>query len=87
MTIFFVIHGAPKDNEAIHVDGLVVERCTQYVYLGSPFTADGSASSAVRAQAGAKMAHVKKFISFLRKNNDIPFEVKKSVFIACLMLM
>lgn len=48
-TRFFVIHGTPEDNEALHVDGLVVERCTQYMYLGSPFTADGSVSTSVRA--------------------------------------
>ncbi len=72
-TRFFVIHGTPEDNEAIHEDGLVVERCTQYVYLGSPFTADGSVSTSVRAHADTKMPHVIKFISFLRKNSDIPF--------------
>ena len=84
-TRFFVIHGTREDNEALHVDGLVVERCTQYVYLGSPFTDDGSVSTSVRAHADAKMPHVIKFTSFLRKNGDIPFIVKKRVFDACLM--
>lgn len=55
------------------------------VYLGSPFTADGSVSSSVRAHADAKMPHVIKFVSFLNKNNDIPFRVKKRVFEACLV--
>ena len=80
-----VIHGTQEDNEAVHVDGLVIERCTRYIYLGSIFTADGSVSASVRAHADAKMPHVMKFISFLRKNNDIPFQVKKRVFDACLM--
>ena len=84
-TKFFVINGTPEDNEVVYVDGLVVERCNQYTYLGSPFTADGSVSTSVRAHADAKMAHVTKFISFLNKNNDIPFKVKKRVFDACLM--
>ena len=30
------------------------------------------------------MAQVMKFISFLKKNNDIPFQVKRRVFDACL---
>ncbi len=68
----------------INIDGLVVERCSRYVYLGSPFTADGSVSASVRVHADSKMSHVMKFISFLKKNNDIPFQIKKN---ACLMLV
>ncbi len=55
-TKFFVIHGTAEDNEAVNVDGLVIEQCTQYLYLGSMFTADGSVSSSVRAHADAKMS-------------------------------
>ena len=56
-----------------------------YIYLGSPFTSDGSPSSAVKAHASIKMTHVNKFVSFLKKNNDIPFIVKKRIFDAALM--
>ena len=80
-TKFFVIHGTPEDNESLHIDGLVVERCTRCVYLGSPFTADGSVSASVRAHADSKMGHVMKFISFLKKNNDVPFQIKKNAFL------
>ena len=83
-TKFFVIHGTPEDNEEVHVDGVIIERCAQYTYLGSVFTVDGSVSSSVKAHAEAKMAQVMKFISFLKKNNDIPFQVKRRVFDACL---
>ncbi len=65
--------------------GLLIAPCTQYVYFCSPFTSDGSVSSAVRAHAAAKMVHVIKYVSFLKKNNDIPYIVKKRMFDAALM--
>ena len=65
-TKFFVINGSEQDNQTMNVEGLVVKPCRLYVYLGSPFTSDGSVSSAVRAHADAKMAHVNKFISFFK---------------------
>ena len=84
-TKFFVICGTEQDKENLVVDNLVVEHCSQYVYLGSPFTADGSVSSAVKAHAMLKMPHFNKFISFLTKNNDVRFVVKKRVFDAAFM--
>ena len=84
-TKFFVICGTAHDSRTIELDGLIVEPCTQYVYLGSIFTADGSVSSSVAAHARSRMAHINKFVSFLSKNNDIPFVVKKRVFDAALM--
>ena len=77
-TKFFVICGSLCDRESLRLDGLVVEPCKQYVYLGSPFMCDRSASSAVKAHARTKMSHVNKFVSFLKKNNDVPFIVKKN---------
>lgn len=47
------------------------------VHLGSPFTCHGSASSAIKLHAKLKMSHVLKFVSFIKKNNDVPFDVKK----------
>ena len=84
-TKFFVICGTDQDREIIEVDDLIIEQCTKYVYLGSVFTADGSVSSSVAAHAQSRVAHLNKFVSFLDKNNDIPFIVKKRVFDAVLM--
>ena len=67
------------------VGGLKVEWCSTYTYLGSPFTSDGCVSSAVKEHAMMKMCHVLKFVSFVNKNNDIPFVVKRRVFEAALM--
>ena len=84
-TKFFVIGGKEGDSEPLVVNGLTVEHCQTYVYLGSVFTSDGSVSSAVIAHASAKMSHALKFVSFINKNNNVPFVVKKRVFDAALM--
>ncbi len=72
-TKFFVIHGSGTDSDPIVGNELVVQPCDMYIYLGSPFTSDGSTSSAVRAHANSRLPHVLKFVSFIRENNDIPF--------------
>ena len=83
-TKFFVINGEAGDREPLCVDGLVVEHCNSYVYLGSPFTCDGSVSSAVKEHAKVKICQVLKFVSFIEKNNNVPFIVKRRVFDAAL---
>ncbi|XP_045124370.1 uncharacterized protein LOC123512192 [Portunus trituberculatus] len=40
-TKFFVVNGDDEDKQPIRIDDVVVEACDRYVYLGSPFTADG----------------------------------------------
>lgn len=82
---FFLVCGKLGDSEPLRVNELVVDHCDQFIYLRSPFTSDGSPFSAVRAQASIKMAHVNKFASFLKKNNDIPLIVKKRMFDAALL--
>lgn len=84
-TKFFVINGEAGDADPLYVDGLVVDHCKSYVYLGSPFTCDGSVSTAVKEHARSKMCHVLKFASFIRRNNDVPFIVKRRVFDAALL--
>ncbi len=41
-TNFFVINASAVDKKAMVVDNLRVEWCDMYVYLGSPFTSNGS---------------------------------------------
>lgn len=84
-TKFMVICGSEADKFPITLEGLQVNHCNSYVYLGSPFTADGSTSSAVKAHAKDKIAHFNKFVSFLHKNTDTPFSVKKRVFDAMVL--
>ncbi len=84
-TKFFVVNGEHGDEDTIHVNSLAIEHCRCYSYLGSPFTNDGSVSSAVKAHSAAKLCHVLKYVSFVTKNNDLPFVVKRRVFEAALM--
>ena len=79
-TNFFVINGTNADAEPLIVNDLIIGKCDRYVYLGSSVTSSGSVSSAVKTQAALKMPHVLKFVSFIKKNNDVPFAVKKRVF-------
>ena len=83
-TKLMVINGSCSDKEPIAVNRLVIKHCDIYTYLGSPFTSDGSISSAIKAHAQEKMVHFHKFIAFIEKNNDLPFVIKKRVFDACL---
>ena len=48
-------------------------------------TSDGTLSCPIIAHAQAKMCQILKFVSFLNKNKDIPFYVKKKMFEAALM--
>ena len=66
-------------------NSLSIKHFDIYTYLGSPFTSDGLLSSAVKAHAQEKMADFHKFVSFIEKNFDIPFVVKKRIFDACLL--
>ena len=84
-TKFFIINGDGGDSEPFRVGDMYIKYCISYVYLGSPFTCDGSVSSGVKLHAKSKLCHVLKFVSFLKKNNDIPFLVKKRVFDAALL--
>lgn len=84
-TKYFVINGTGEDMSPICVNDMIIERCNSYLYLGSPFTSDGLVTSAVKEHAKRKLCHVMKFVSFIKKNNDIPFIVKRRVFDAVLM--
>ena len=79
-TNFMAINGRAEDLADIIVDDLTVQHTDLYIYLGAAFTSDGGISSAVRAQMISKAKDFNKFISFLNKNNDLPFILKRKVF-------
>ena len=72
-----MINGGAGDADPLRVNDLIVEHCNSYVYLGRHFTCDGSGSAAVKLRAQNKLCQVSKFVSIIRKNNDVPFIVKK----------
>ena len=84
-TKFMVINGSSQDKDCIIYNDNSISYCKQYIYLGSPFTDDGNPSTAIKIHANNKMCHALKFISFVNKNNDVPFTVKKKIFDAALM--
>lgn len=79
-TKFMVVNGNNEDRKAILCNNNRIDYCTSYIYLGSPFADDGSASTAIKLHANKKMCHVLKFSSFVNRNNDVPFSIKKKVF-------
>ena len=84
-TKLMVINGSFVDKQPILVDRIAIKHTDTYMYLGSPFTSDGSLSSIVKVHIQEKMAHFHKFIAFLDKNFELPFIIKKRIFDACLL--
>ena len=84
-TKLMVINGNDVDRQPISLNNLTVKHCDKYIYLGSPFTSDGSLATAIKTHTHEKMAHFNKFTAFLHKNNELPFIIKKRVFDACLV--
>ena len=67
-----------KSTQPILVDGITLSYTESYMYLGTPIV-NASVSQQVKQHIDGKTCHVMKFISFLAKNNDAPFLVKKRV--------
>ena len=67
-TKLMVINGTIIDKQPIFVSNLSIRHCDTYIYLGSPFTSDGSLSSAVKSHVQEKMAHFHKFSVFLKES-------------------
>ena len=84
-TKLMVINGNICDRQPISINDLTIKHCDKYIYLGSPFTADGSLATVIKIHVQEKMPHFHKFMAFLNKNNDLPFVIKKRVFDACLL--
>lgn len=81
----FVIDGNDDDKQSRRVEEIVVDTCSKYTYLGSVFTSAGSVSAKINAHADSKMCQILKYVSFIKKNNNIPFYLKRKVFHAALM--
>ena len=84
-TKFIVINGKEEDKRDLIVNNMCVKICSYYVYLGAIFCDSGKTSSSIKINANIRMCQALKFVSFCKKNNDIPFIVKKRVFHAALM--
>jgi hypothetical protein len=84
-TQFMAINGAAEDKEPLEVDGVTIENCSSYTYLGCIFTQDANLKNAIKEQCSRKMCHVTKFEAFIEKNRNAPFKVKEKVWSAALV--
>ena len=69
------------DVEPFVLGNVTVAHTDSYIYLGTPITV-GSVSSQIALHVENKEPHLRKFTSFLIKNHDAPFKVKKTSFIS-----
>ena len=74
---FMVFNGTRDDKLPLICKGMTVNVCESYTYLGTIFTLDGKVETSLKLHAENKQAHVMKFISFVSKNVNFPFWVKK----------
>ena len=84
-TKLMVINGGPMDKISIVMPDFVFKHCTQYMYLGTIFTADGRADSSLQAHLDFKNKELNKLLIFFSTNYDAPFMVKKRVLEAAFM--
>ena len=82
-TEFMVINGDQDDQRDLEIQGATIKHCSSYWYLGTPITSDGSMKSVINIHVKDKMKHVLKFVTFLKKQHNMPFTVKRKVAEAC----
>ena len=83
-TKFIVINNDVYGKEPIESGNIVVKYCSSCLYLGAYITDDGSYTSSINLHVNAKKKHFLKYVSFLQKNNDFPFIIKKRVAKVCI---
>ena len=78
-TNFMVINGLKSDRQEFTVQGVTVKHTYSYIYLGSPFTEDGSINSVIGLHVKSRIADLNKFKIFCGKNETMPYRFKKQV--------
>ena len=84
-TKLMVLNGRPLDKVPFRLSNFIVRECTEYVYLGTIFTADGKTDSSLKAHLEAKNKELNKLLIFFATNYDAPFSVKRKVLEAAFM--
>ena len=85
-TKLMVINGDNVDREPLRSADTdeAIMYTKHYVYLGAHFLDDGKMGSVMKKQAESCIKHVNKFSSFVQKNANMPFSLKKMVLRAAL---
>ena len=78
-TKFMVINGIKEDRQNFVIDNVNVKHTTSYIYLGSPFTENGSIKSVIDMHVKTRMSDLNKFKIFCKKNETMPYMFKKKV--------
>ena len=73
-----------SDEMAFHLGDITIEHTGSYTYLGTPISNKPMKQQIVDHLA-SKQNHTRKFLSFLSKNYDAPFSVKKTVWESAMM--
>ena len=84
-TEFMVINKSEKDKELIESGGINVKYCDSYIYLGAPITDNGSYLTMMNIHAKEKLKHTIKYYTFLNRNPEVPYSMKKRVAEACVL--
>ena len=84
-TNIMVINGTANDRKEFKVDEVIVKHTTSYVYLGSPFTEDANINNVIKLHVKSRTADVNKFKIFCRKNETMPYRLKKQVLMAMIV--
>ena len=82
-TKFMAVNGNDEERRCINIQGLAVDHCKSYVYLGAVFTSDGSVKSSLEEHCRQRLNCFHKLIIFLKTNVDMPFCAKRKVVEAC----
>ena len=70
-TKFMAVNGNDQERRRINIQGLAIDHCKSYVYLGAVFTSDGSVKSSLEEHCRQKLNCFHKLIIFLKTNVDI----------------
>ena len=84
-TEFMVINNNKHDKKTIQSRGIYVKYSGYYKYLGAPITDNGSYLTMMNLHAKDKLKHTIKYYTFLNRNPDIPFSMKRKVAEACVL--
>jgi hypothetical protein len=66
------------DKTSIQIDNILIEKTPCYTYLGTKIT-DENITAQMKLHVESKKPHIHKFYSFLAKNNDCPYIIKRKV--------
>ena len=84
-TKYMIISNKKEDCDPICLNEVIVNHCKNYTNFGTTITDDGSYKSVINNDLNLRLKHIFKFHTFLYKNADLPFCMKKRVAEACLM--